>query len=185
MKLLKISRDVPDSVYKDLYYRNYQRFDEEYFSKLDVEKGALLKDEDKVTINTIFQDFKLLPDRNVNRNLQDLSTGNKKKVGIIQALLHRPKLLILDEPTNGLDPLMQSIFFEVLREENTSGTTIFYCSHILTEVQRLCKRVAVIRDGEIVATETMGQLREKQLKRWSRAKKEALISGNINLLKKL
>lgn len=99
-----------------------------------------------------------------SRNLKDLSSGNKKKVGIIQALLHRPKLLILDEPTNGLDPLMQNVFFDVLREENDQGTTIFFSSHILSEVQRFCKRVAVIRDGQIVATEAINELRKKQLK---------------------
>lgn len=114
------------------------------------------------------QRFNDLVDRfelNLNRQLKDLSTGNKKKVGVVLALLHRPQMLILDEPTSGLDPLMQQVFFEVLREENANGTTIFFSSHILSEVQHLCERVAVIRDGQIVATEMISELRKKQLKK--------------------
>lgn len=118
----------------------------------------------KVSLDGHYQQLLERFEIKASRNLNDLSTGNKKKVGIVQALLHRPALLILDEPTNGLDPLMQNQFFDVLREENQSGTTIFFSSHILSEIQRLCQRVAVIRNGEIVATETMGQLRSKQLK---------------------
>jgi ABC-2 type transport system ATP-binding protein len=101
----------------------------------------------------------------LNRKIQDLSLGNKKKVSILQSLLHRPKLLILDEPTNGLDPLMQSRFFDVLREENRNGTTIFFSSHILTEVQKLCRKVAIIRDGCIIKEEDIKTLRSRQLKK--------------------
>ncbi len=103
----------------------------------------------------------------LKRKVSDLSMGNKKKVSIIQSLLHYPKLLILDEPTAGLDPLMQSVFFDLLREENRMGMTIFFSSHILGEVQTFCKRVAVIKDGKIIKIEDIDTLRKKQLKKVS------------------
>ena len=80
----------------------------------------------------------------------ELSLGNKKKVAIVQALLHNPKLLILDEPTNGLDPLIQTRLFELILEERKKGTTIFFSSHNLVEVENLCDRVAIIKEGKIV-----------------------------------
>jgi len=104
---------------------------------------------------------------NPKRKFVDLSMGNKKKVAIIQSLLHEPKLLILDEPTNGLDPLMQTRFYEMLREENKKGTTIFFSSHILTEVQKICERVAVVKEGRIIAQEDIDTLRQKHLNRVS------------------
>ncbi|MGC1392153.1 MAG: ABC transporter ATP-binding protein [Bacteroidales bacterium] len=102
-----------------------------------------------------------------NRKIADLSLGNRKKVSIIQSLLHSPRLLILDEPTTGLDPLMQSVFFELLRSENRKGMTIFFSSHILAEVQMLCKRVAIIKEGKIIQLEDIDNLRKKQLKKVS------------------
>ncbi|OPX46286.1 putative ABC transporter ATP-binding protein YbhF [Ruminiclostridium hungatei] len=102
---------------------------------------------------------------NVDKKLEELSFGNKKKVGIVQALLHQPRLLILDEPTSGLDPLMQNKFFEILREENRKGVTIFFSSHILTEVQRMCDRVAIIKEGRILKTESIDTLRSTTYKR--------------------
>lgn len=95
----------------------------------------------------------------LSRKIDDLSYGNKKKVGIVQGLLHSPKLIILDEPTGGLDPLMQQTFFDLLREENQRGATVLFSSHILSEVQKLCDRVAIIKDGELVKVETMKNLR--------------------------
>jgi ABC-2 type transport system ATP-binding protein len=103
----------------------------------------------------------------LGRRLTDLSLGNRKKVSIIQSLLHSPRLLILDEPTTGLDPLMQSVFFDLLKTENRRGMTIFFSSHILGEVQILCKRVAIIKDGKIIQTEDIENLRKKQLKKIS------------------
>jgi len=99
------------------------------------------------------------------RNITDLSSGNKKKVAILQCLLHKPKVLILDEPTNGLDPLMQARFYEILRRENEQGVTVFFSSHILSEVQRICRRVAIIKEGRVVAVEDIASLREKSLSR--------------------
>lgn len=101
----------------------------------------------------------------LNRKIADLSLGNRKKVSIVQSLLHSPALLILDEPTTGLDPLMQSVFFELLRSENKRGMTIFFSSHILTEVQMLCKRVAIIKEGKVIQLEDIDNLRKKQLKK--------------------
>jgi len=101
----------------------------------------------------------------LNRNMSELSMGNKKKVSIVQSLIHNPKLLILDEPTTGLDPLMQARFFDLLREENKKGLTIFFSSHILSEIQNICKRVSIIRDGKIIKVEDIESLRQKQLKK--------------------
>ncbi len=100
----------------------------------------------------------------VNKKIDTLSLGNKKKLGIIQALIHRPKLLIMDEPTGGLDPLMQARFFERIHEERGQGTTVFFSSHTLSEVQKHCEEVAVIRDGHILETTSVLALRKKQLK---------------------
>jgi ABC-2 type transport system ATP-binding protein len=108
-----------------------------------------------------------LMELDMNRKIQDLSYGNKKKVGIVQGLLHKPDLIILDEPTSGLDPLMQQRFFDLLKRENERGATVFFSSHILGEVQRLCNRVAIIRAGSIVETQDIKTLRKNQYKKVS------------------
>lgn len=101
----------------------------------------------------------------MNRRISDLSYGNKKKVGIVQGLLHSPKLLLLDEPTAGLDPLMQRKFFDLIREENKRGVTVFFSSHILGEVQRLCTRVGIIREGRIVEISDIRTLQQNNYKK--------------------
>ncbi len=101
----------------------------------------------------------------LSRRIEDLSYGNKKKVGIVQGLLHSPKLIILDEPTSGLDPLMQQKFFNIIEEENKNGATVFFSSHILAEVQQLCNRVAIIKDGGIVRVDEIQSLREDNYKK--------------------
>ncbi|MFH1944751.1 MAG: ABC transporter ATP-binding protein, partial [Acidobacteriota bacterium] len=101
----------------------------------------------------------------LDRKILDLSRGNQKKVSILQSLLHRPRLLILDEPTSGLDPLMQAKYFNILREENSRGTTVFFSSHTLSEVQAMCRRVAIVREGRIAAVEDIESLRKKQLRK--------------------
>jgi ABC-2 type transport system ATP-binding protein len=105
-------------------------------------------------------------DLDLSKKIDDLSLGNRKKVGIIQGLLHEPKLIILDEPTSGLDPLMQQKFFDLLKEENKKGATILFSSHILSEVQRLCDRVAIIKEGEIVTLEKISTLKESTYKKF-------------------
>ena len=101
----------------------------------------------------------------LKRKIEDLSFGNRKKVGIVQALLHEPKLIILDEPTAGLDPLMQQRFFELLREENKKGAAVLFSSHVLSEVNKLCDRVAIIKEGRIVDMNTIGALRDNGYKK--------------------
>jgi ABC-2 type transport system ATP-binding protein len=106
-----------------------------------------------------------LMELDMNRRISDLSYGNKKKVGIVQGLLHSPKLLLLDEPTAGLDPLMQHKFFDLIRRENARGVTVFFSSHILGEVQRLCTRVGIIREGRIVEISDIHTLQKNNYKK--------------------
>ncbi|MGE4509143.1 MAG: ATP-binding cassette domain-containing protein [Eubacteriaceae bacterium] len=104
-------------------------------------------------------------DLDLNKRIDDLSYGNKKKVGIVQGLLHEPKLIILDEPTSGLDPLMQQKFFDLIRKENELGATVLFSSHILSEVQKLCHRVAIIKDGSIVDIKDINEMRRNNYKK--------------------
>jgi ABC-2 type transport system ATP-binding protein len=96
---------------------------------------------------------------NLDRPLRALSRGNRQKIGLIQALFHDPKLLVLDEPTTGLDPLMQEEFLAVVVEHRERGGTVFLSSHDLDEVERVCDRVAIIRDGRLVAVEDVAAMR--------------------------
>ncbi len=99
------------------------------------------------------------------RKIDDLSFGNRKKVAIVCALQHRPKLLVLDEPTGGLDPLMQKEFFDILRERNKTGATVFLSSHVLSEIQRNCTRAVIIGDGRIIAQGSVDDLSKTSAKR--------------------
>ncbi|MFB6467259.1 ABC transporter ATP-binding protein [Cytobacillus sp. Hz8] len=117
----------------------------------------------------------------LKKKIDDLSFGNKKKVGIVQGLLHEPKLIILDEPTGGLDPLMQQKFFELIREENKKGATVFFSSHILTEVQKMCDRVAFIKEGKIIQLEKISTLQANNYKKISLETKSSLDLGVFNL----
>jgi ABC-2 type transport system ATP-binding protein len=101
----------------------------------------------------------------LDRRIEDLSYGNRKKVGIVQGLLHQPKLLFLDEPTSGLDPLMQHKFFQLIRDESRRGVTVFFSSHILGEVQRMCHRVAIIKEGNIAEIQDIPTLRRNNYKK--------------------
>jgi ABC-2 type transport system ATP-binding protein len=101
--------------------------------------------------------FALEPDLPVRK----MSRGNRQKVALVMALVHRPKLLILDEPTSGLDPLMQDTLAECLREMSVAGSTVFFSSHTLSEVESLCDRVAIVRDGRIVADEALQVLKSQ------------------------
>jgi ABC-2 type transport system ATP-binding protein len=108
-----------------------------------------------------------LMELDLKRKIEDLSYGNKKKVGIVQGLLHQPKLIVLDEPTAGLDPLMQQKFFNLIREENKRGATIFFSSHILGEVQKMCNRVAIIKEGSIINIQDIKSLQRDNYKKIS------------------
>ena len=94
------------------------------------------------------------------RKYKELSKGNKQKIGLVIAMQHQPELLILDEPTSGLDPLVQQTFFEMVREAKAAGRTIFLSSHILSEVEKSCDRVAIIRDGRLVKVDRVEALRD-------------------------
>lgn len=104
-------------------------------------------------------------DLNPNRKMREYSRGNKQKVGLVAALMHKPDLLILDEPTTGLDPLVQQTVLELVREARVGGRSVFFSSHILPEVQAVCDRVGIIRDGELVATERVETLTRQQFRR--------------------
>lgn len=112
---------------------------------------------DRPYIEKLTKDLKV----DMGKKIGELSHGNKKKVAIVQALMGNPKLLIMDEPTNGLDPLIQKKLFEILRAEKEKGNTVFLSSHNLTEVESLCDRVAVIKEGKIVDTIDLNQVKEQ------------------------
>jgi ABC-2 type transport system ATP-binding protein len=121
----------------------------EYFANL---RGGV----DRAYQASLVERFELDP----SRRFKEYSKGNKQKVGVIIALQHRPELLILDEPTAGLDPLVQQTFFTTLRETVAAGSTVFLSSHILSEVEKSCDRVAIIRDGRLVKVDTVSALRD-------------------------
>jgi ABC-2 type transport system ATP-binding protein len=101
-----------------------------------------------------------LPGEALSRKLKGYSQGMKRKVALVQAMQHNPELLIMDEPTDGLDPLMQQVFFALVREFTARGGTVFMSSHILPEVEELCERVAIIRGGRVITTGKVADLRD-------------------------
>ncbi len=105
---------------------------------------------------TLVERFELDP----SRTFREYSRGNKQKVGLIVALQHQPELLVLDEPTAGLDPLVQQSFFEILRETKREGRTVFLSSHILSEVEKSCDRVAIVREGRLARLDRVDALRD-------------------------
>lgn len=142
----------------------------------------------------------------LKKKIDELSFGNLKKVGIVLALQHEPKLIILDEPSSGLDPLMQEAFFEILKEEKKRGATIFLSSHILSEVKRVCDRVGIIKEGSLIKIESIDTITKsdfivvtiisEEFKKLDLAMKDIIIKdrsddkikfiykGNINVLLK-
>ncbi|MES0361549.1 MAG: ABC transporter ATP-binding protein [Anaerolineales bacterium] len=104
-------------------------------------------------------------DLDTTRKIRELSRGNKQKVGVVAAFMNKPELLILDEPTSGLDPLLQQTVMELVRETNQAGATIFFSSHMLSEVEVVCDRVGIIRDGQLVTTERVQDLTTQRFKR--------------------
>lgn len=104
-------------------------------------------------------------DLDLSKTIRTYSHGNRQKLGIIQALMHKPALLILDEPTLGLDPLIQQEFYQIVREIKEEGRTIFISSHILPEVEKICDRVGIIKEGHLVAVESIQALKAKAMRR--------------------
>lgn len=128
--------------------------------------------------------MKELADRlnlDLSRKIADLSLGNKKKVGIVSAIMTSPKLIIMDEPTSGLDPLIQQAFYDILKEENSRGATVFFSSHVLSEVQKLCDRVAILKEGQLIGIQSIKELRESGYKKVTLSAKEAIPRDFFNL----
>ena len=134
---------------------------------------AMMGREDGGRIEEIAERFQL----DLERRIKDLSKGNKQKVCIVSAFMHSPPLLILDEPTGGLDPLMQLEFYELLREEKRRGAAVFLSSHILPEVDAVCDRVGIIREGRLVVIEEKKSLKKKMGKRMMVRYKDGLDRG--------
>lgn len=125
--------------------------------------ASMRKTEPKLQ-KSLIDRFQLLQE-DLSQKVKHLSHGTLQKLGIIQAFFHQPELFILDEPTIGLDPLMQEEFYRLLHEMKNEGKTIFFSSHNLPEVEKVCHRIAIIREGELVALETLEGLKKKKLKR--------------------
>jgi len=142
-----------------LYPRLTARENIRYYGRLHGLRGADLESRiDHLASLLEMEDF-------LERRTEGFSMGQRVKVAIARALVHNPGNVILDEPTAGLDPLMQRRFFDLIREENARGVTVFFSSHILGEVQRLCDRVGIIREGVLVAVEDVASLKAKALRR--------------------
>ncbi len=151
------------SLYDDLTVKEMLDFHESFYDK-DLSKSR----------KKLVSIFKI----DENKKVEDLSFGNKKKIGIILAFMHEPKLLILDEPTSGLDPIMQQVFFDLLKEEKQKGTTIFYSTHILAEISKICNRVGIIKNGTLLNVEPIKNMLDKSLMNVT------ITSDNINKIVK-
>ncbi|MGE4483842.1 MAG: ABC transporter ATP-binding protein [Oscillospiraceae bacterium] len=145
---------LPSEVF---YYENMRAIDLLRYS------ASFYKKDCSERIRTLAEALEL----DLSRKIEDMSLGNKKKVGIVQGLLHSPRLIILDEPTSGLDPLMQRKFFDLIKDENKNGATILFSSHILSEVQRICDRVAIIKEGRLIQTSRISDLQKDAYKKVS------------------
>jgi len=140
------------------------------FSPFDRMTGKqFLKFSSRIRENKNFSHEKLLTyfklsENDLNKKIRAYSQGMKQKLGIIQAVVHQPDLIILDEPSTGLDPLMQENLYALLFELNEKGSTIFFSSHNLPEVEKICQKVAIVKDGRLVGNETLSSLRKKMRK---------------------
>lgn len=130
---------------------------EEFLSYL----GNLRQGFDRSFVDLLAKRF----DLDLTRRIGTLSSGNRQKVGLVQAFMHRPELLILDEPSAGLDPLMQREFLELVREARSAGQTVFLSSHVLTEVEQVADSVAIIRQGHLVVVERVAALKARAVRR--------------------
>lgn len=121
-----------------------------------------------------------------NKRIEELSLGNRKKVGIVCAMQHKPKLFLFDEPTSGLDPLMQAEFFKLILEYNKLGATCFLSSHVLSEIKKYCHHAAIIKNGKLICTDTVENLTRTNTKRIRMVEdgveKEFVYKGNLNEL---
>jgi ABC-2 type transport system ATP-binding protein len=122
--------------------------------------GSLRSDKEPSLKDRLIERF----DLDVSRRIKSFSHGNKQKLALVQAFMHDPELLILDEPTSGLDPLIQQRFYELILEVKESGKTVFFSSHVLSEVERVCDRVAILKEGKLVALHEIADLKKYRLK---------------------
>ena len=152
---VKILQDVGYLPSEVFYYENMRAVDLLKYS------ASFYKKDCTARMKTLSDALEL----DLTKKIEDMSLGNKKKVGIVQGLMHSPKLIILDEPTSGLDPLMQRTFFNLVKAENERGAAVLFSSHILSEVQNLCGRVVIIKEGRIISTQKISELRENACKR--------------------
>lgn len=151
IEIRKMVGYIPSEVnfYDDMYVKDFIHYACSFHGEID-----------QPFMDTLVEKLEL----DLNRKIEDLSFGNKKKVAIVAAMVTHPKILILDEPTSGLDPLMQSVFFQLLEAEKKNGTTIFFSSHNLSEVQRICDRVGIIKEGRLIKVETVEDIMKTRAK---------------------
>lgn len=166
-KALVFGRDVAKSKDKRkiLSEIGYMPSEAQFYHRMKVDE--IIKLAADLHRTDCFTEAKILCDRfqlDTKKKVEDLSLGNRKKVSIVCALQHTPRLIILDEPTSGLDPLMQKEFFEVLKEKNKEGSTIFFSSHVLPEIQNHCKNAAIIKEGKLVKVATVDELTKTSAK---------------------
>lgn len=138
-------------LYEDMTGADYLQYMGEFFGRI------------QSSIQSLAVEALELSKKELHRPISGYSRGMKQKLGIIQAIQHDPVLLIMDEPTEGLDPLMQKHFYQLLFQLNQKGQTVFMSSHNLAEVERVCERIAIIRDGELVAVEDVEDLKARRL----------------------
>lgn len=142
---------IPGEVnfYGSMKIKEFLKFNRAFYKNIDIEY-------EKYIIKTLKIDL--------NKKFKELSLGNKKKVAILQALVHKPKYLILDEPTSGLDPLIQQKFYELLNEHKKNGAAILFSSHVLPEVEKLCDKFAMIKDGKVINSGTIEDIKNFSIK---------------------
>ncbi|MDD4547789.1 MAG: ABC transporter ATP-binding protein [Bacilli bacterium] len=150
LKLKKMIGYLPDEVhlYDDLTVSEMLEYSNSFYKRNYSKRIKYLVE--KLNIDT-------------TKKIEELSLGNLKKVGIVLAMMHEPKILVLDEATSGLDPLIKETFYELLLEEKAKGTTIFFSSHNLSELKRICDRVGIVKDGHLVAVDSIKELTNNHL----------------------
>ncbi len=156
----QIKRRVGYLPSEDFYYKGMS-------ARELLEYSAQLCGLDRAASRARIKELAALLELDLDRKIKTLSRGNRRKVSLIKCVLPQPRLLILDEPTSGLDPLMQHHVFDLLQGELARGVTLFFSSHILSEVQKICSRVAIIRGGQILKTEKISTLQDEHLKKVS------------------
>jgi ABC-2 type transport system ATP-binding protein len=156
------SRRQPEEIHRRVGYLpgEFALYDnmtgEEYLQYLSALRGGV----ERRYVGQLAERFEL----DLSARIRSLSHGNRQKIGLLQAVMHRPELLVLDEPTQGLDPLMQQEFYRLISECREVGRSVFLSSHVLPEIERVCDRVGIIREGRLAAVEDIGELKAKEMR---------------------